>query len=128
MAGETLDIKNHFCLKLGQYCKVHEEEIQCNNKSPITKGAIYLGTIGNIQGVYNIMALNSGRKIVWRNWDLIPMPDTLIACVNTLGRYQPKILTLADRHGRLIGDTETPVVGANSDEDEVEFPGVDAEL
>ena len=59
------------------------------------------------------MALNSGRKIVRLNWDLIPMVETVIARVNTLGSDQPKILTFTDRHGRLIGDVETPVVGAN---------------
>ena len=74
------------------------------------------------------MALNSGKKIFRRNWDLITMPDTVIARVNTLGRDQTKLLTFTDRHGSLIGDVETPGVGANSDEGELEFPGVDAEL
>ena len=74
------------------------------------------------------MALNSGKKVVRRNWDLITMPDTVIACVNTLGRYQNKLLTFTDMYGRLIGYVETPGVGVNSDEGEVEFPGLDAEL
>ena len=74
------------------------------------------------------MALNSGKKIVQCNWYLIPIPDRVIARVNTLGRNQPNILTFTDRHGRLIGDVETPGVGANSDEGEAEFPVVDAEL
>ena len=74
------------------------------------------------------MALSSGKKIIRKNWDLIPMPDTMISCVNTLGGYKPKLLTFTDRHGRLIGDVETPGVGDDSDEVEVEFPGVDAEL
>ena len=74
------------------------------------------------------MALNSGKKIIRKNWDLIPMPDSVIDCVNTLGRDQPKPLTFTYRHGRLIGCVEIPEVGANLDEGEVEFPGVDAEL
>ena len=56
------------------------------------------------------------------------MPDTMISCVNTLGGYKPKLLTFTDRHGHLNGDVETPGVGDDSDEVEVEFPGVDAEL
>ena len=56
------------------------------------------------------------------------MPDTVIACANTLGGNQPKIFTFTDRHGLLIGDVETPGVGANLDEGEVEIPGVDTEL
>ena len=74
------------------------------------------------------MALNSGKKIVRRNWYLIPMPDKVIDRVNTLGSSQPKLITVTDMHGRLIGDVETPGVGDNSDECEVEFLGVDAEL
>jgi hypothetical protein len=31
------------------------------------------------------MALNSGKKIIRRSWDTIPMPDTVIARVNTIG-------------------------------------------
>ena len=56
------------------------------------------------------------------------MPETVIACVSTLGRDQPKLITLTDRNDRLIGDVETPGVGANSNEGEVEFPGVDYEI
>ena len=74
------------------------------------------------------MALNSGKKISRRNWDLIPMPYTVIARVNTLGSNQTKLITFTDRYGRLIGDIETPGVGANSDELEVEFPRLDTEL
>jgi hypothetical protein len=28
------------------------------------------------------MALNTGKKITRRSWDMIPMPDTVIARVN----------------------------------------------
>ena len=62
------------------------------------------------------MTLNSGKKIVRRDWDLISIPYTVIACVNTLGGDQPKLLTFKDSHGRLIGDVET--LGADADSDE----------
>ena len=68
------------------------------------------------------MSLNSRNKIVRRNWYLIPMSYTVIYPINTLCRKQPKLITFIDRYGHLIGDVETPVVGANSDEGEVEFP------
>jgi hypothetical protein len=48
--------------------------------------------------------------------DAIPMPDTVIACVNALGNDQPEQLIFTDRHGYLIGDTEFP--GAHFDDDE----------
>ena len=72
------------------------------------------------------MALNSVNKIVQLNWDLTPMLDTLIARVNILVSNQPKLLTFTDMHGPIIGDVETPVLGSNLDEGEVEFPKVDA--
>ena len=56
------------------------------------------------------------------------MPDTVIACINILGNNQPRLLTFIYRHVRLIGDEETPVLGANSDEDEVASLEVDVEL
>jgi hypothetical protein len=36
------------------------------------------------------MALNTRKKITGRSWDVIPMPDTVIAHVNALGTDQPK--------------------------------------
>ena len=93
---------------------MHEEESPHNSQAPRTKGGgACIGPRGNIQGGYKFMALNSGKKIVRWNWDLIPMPDTVTACIKTLGSNQPKFLTFIDRHGRLIGDVETPEVGAN---------------
>lgn len=70
------------------------------------------------------MALNTGKKIVRRSWDVILMSDMVIVRVNALGSDQPEQLTFTDRHGRLIGDIEIP--GVDSDEaDDVQFPGVD---
>ena len=74
------------------------------------------------------MTLNPGKKIIWRNWDLIPMPDTVIARVNTLGSNQPNLITFIDRHGLLIGDIENSGVGSDSYEGKLEFPGVDTGL
>ena len=40
------------------------------------------------------MALNKGKKIVMRSWDVIPMPDTVITLVNALVSDQPEQLIL----------------------------------
>ena len=52
----------------------------------------------------------------------------VIACVYLLGIDQTKILTFTDRHGRITGNVETPGMGSNSDEGEVDFLGLDAEV
>jgi hypothetical protein len=36
------------------------------------------------------MALNTRKKITCQSWDVIPMPDTVIARVNALGNNQPE--------------------------------------
>jgi hypothetical protein len=79
MSGDTLDYKKHLSLEIGQYCQVHEEDHLCNRQLARTKGAIYLGTSGNMQGGFKFMGLNTGKKIVRRSWDVIPMPDVVIA-------------------------------------------------
>jgi hypothetical protein len=78
MSGEVLDYKKHLCLQIGQYCQVHEEELPRNGQAARTKGAILLGPSGNLQGGFKFMALNTGKKITRRNWDVIPMPDLVI--------------------------------------------------
>jgi hypothetical protein len=123
MSGDTLDFKKHLSLQIGQYCQVHEEDTPRNSQVAHTKGAISLGPSGNIQGGFKFMALNSGKKIVRRSWDVIPMPDVVINRVNELGKDQQSIMTFANRHGRLIGDMEIPGVDSTEDEDDY-FPGV----
>jgi hypothetical protein len=83
------------------------------------------------------MALNSIKKIVRLSWDVIPMLDVVIARGNALGSVQLHQMTFTDRHGRLIGDIEIPVVDADKDDaehflgvepvitDYIEIPGVD---
>ena len=49
------------------------------------------------------MALNTKKKIIRKSWDLITIPETVIARVNKLGRDQPNQLTFIDRQGDIIG-------------------------
>jgi hypothetical protein len=123
MSGETSDYKKHPSLQIGQYCQAHEEDNPRKSQITRTKGAIYLGPSGNLQGGFKFMALNSGKKIVRRSWDVIPMPYLVIDRVNALGRDQPKHITFTDRHGRLISDVE--ILGVDDqEEDDDHLPGV----
>ena len=70
------------------------------------------------------MALDTGKKITRHSWDVIPMPELVIARVNKLGSDQPEMLTFTDRHGNAIGDSELPDVASDEDDD-TPFPGVD---
>ena len=108
MSGEILDYKKHLSPQIGQYCQVHEGYSHRNIHNPRTKGAISLGPSENLQGGFKFMALNTGKKIVWHSWDVIPMPDTVITRVNALGSDQPEQLIFTDRRGRPIGNVKIP--------------------
>ena len=89
LSGEIPDYKKHLSLHIGQYCKVHEEYSPRNSQNLRTKGAISLGPSGKLQGGFKFISLNTGKKIVRRSWDVIPMPDTMTTRVNDLGSDQP---------------------------------------
>jgi hypothetical protein len=69
------------------------------------------------------MALNTGKKIVHRSWDVIPIPDLVVSRVNALCRYQPHHMKFTYRHGCLIGDIEIPGLDSGEEED-AHFPGI----
>ena len=125
MSGEILDYKKHLSLQIRQYCQVHEEDAPRNSYKTRTKDAIFLGPSGNLQGGFKFMALNTGKKIIRRSWDVILMPDTVITRVNALGSNQPEQLVFTDRRGRPIGDVKIPGVDT-SNADHIEIPGVGA--
>ena len=104
MSGEILDYKKHLSLQIGQYCQVNEEDDPINIQNSRTKGAISLGPSVNLQGGFKFMDLNTGKKIVRRSWDVIPIPDIVITRVNALGSDQPEQMIFTDRRGRPIGN------------------------
>jgi hypothetical protein len=127
MSGETLNYKKHLSLQVRQYCHMHEEHTPCNSQSPRTKGAILLGASGNLQGGYKFMALNTRKEITCQSWDVIPMPDTVIACVYALGNDQLEQLIFTNQCGCLIRDVEIPKVMDFEEEndDDAEMPVLD---
>ena len=130
MMGESLDFKKHLSLQFGEYCQVHEEDTPRNSQTARTKAAICLGPSGNIQGGFKFMSLQTGKKIVRRSWDRLPMPDTVITRVNILGKGQPSQLTFKDRKGRPIGDVELtgvdvqgePLIAQNDENGDDDLP------
>ena len=125
MSGEILDCKKHSSLQIGQYCQVYEGDAPRNIQNPRKKGAILLVPSGNLQSGFKFMALNTGKKIVMRSWDVIQMTETVITCINALGSDQPEQLIFTDRRGLPIGDVEISGVDTSKAEN-IEIPGVDA--
>ena len=61
------------------------------------------------------------KEVVMQRWDVIPMPETMIELVGTLGQGQPNDIDLLDRKKLPIGDLNTTGV----DDGETEAPPID---
>ena len=92
MTGKTLNYKRCRAITFGQYFQTKEEDTPCNIRRPLTRDDICMDPSENNQGGFKFMTLISTKKLVKQNWDTIPMPDTVIALVNTIIQGQPNYL------------------------------------
>jgi hypothetical protein len=97
MSGETIKYKQ-YCLPLGTYYQVHEKDSPQNSMAVQTQGAISLGPSNSWQGAHKFYTLMTGKVLVRRSWNVIPMTDGVIAQVNQLGADQPQFLTFYDQN------------------------------
>ena len=79
-----LDAKHHCRAPFGAYCETHEDNTPTNSMKTRGLPTICLGPTGNIQGTYNFLNLSSGLVIKRRDFDELPIPDSIIKKVNTL--------------------------------------------
>jgi hypothetical protein len=78
MTGTALDFAKHCKLPFGAYAEAHEEYPQTNTMAPRTLGVICLGPTGNFQGSYKMMCHQTGRKLTRKQFQELPMPDSII--------------------------------------------------
>jgi hypothetical protein len=97
MSGETINYKQ-YCLPFGTYCQVHKENSPRNSMAARTQGAISLGPSNNWQGAQKFYTLTTGKVVVQRLWNVIPMTDGVITQVNQLGANQSQLLTFYDQN------------------------------
>ena len=104
------DYNFHCKLAFGAYAQVHEENSPTKRQQDRTPGAICLGPSGNLQGGYKFMSLRTGKRLTWRKWTELPMPQEVIDPVNKLGEAdrQKSLLTSYNQHGNAVGDTQNP--------------------
>ena len=62
----------------GDCIEVHEENVITNSISTRIRPAICMGPSGNIQRSTKFMCMNTGKKIVTRNYTRLPMSDSII--------------------------------------------------
>jgi hypothetical protein len=50
------------------------------------------------------LALHTGATMVRHQWVVLPVPSSIIDCVNFIGWREPSILTFTNQHGQDIGE------------------------
>jgi hypothetical protein len=76
-----LDAKMHCKVPFGAYCEVHVDPDITN-----TMWGICLGPTGNMQGSYKFLSLSTGKKVTRRKFTEMPMTDSVIKMVDSLGK------------------------------------------
>ena len=133
VARHKLDAKLHCKAPFGSYCEVHMDPNITNTMEPRTNWAICLGPTGNMQGSYKFLSLNTGKKIVKRNFTEMPITETesVIKRVNEMGRKDnlQKGLSFKNRNGieyKFDNDDEYNVL-AEEGVEAAPFPDIPAE-
>jgi hypothetical protein len=70
------------------------------------------------------LALETGATMIRHQWVVLPMPSSVIDCVNFIGWQEPSILTFTNRHGQNIGENpqDTDLAGNEDLESVVAYP------
>jgi hypothetical protein len=80
-----LDYKKHCRVLPGTYCEVHDEPSPSNMMVPRMHEGILLGPMGNLQGTIKFYCLNTECMLKCHSLMPLPMPDSMIQQVNTIG-------------------------------------------
>ena len=83
-----MDAKKHCRVLPGSYCKVHDEPNPTNTTVRRTHEGIALGPTRNLQGSVKFYCLNTGQVLKQRAFTEIPMPTTVIAKVDKIGKEE----------------------------------------
>ncbi len=59
-----------------------------NTMEPRTRWAVCLGPTGNMQGNYKFLSLTTGKKVTQRKFTEMPMTDSIIRRINSLGKKE----------------------------------------
>ncbi len=103
MMGSCLH-KSNIALSFGVYCQVAENVQPRKSLSPWMQAAILVGSSGNLSSGQVFLALDTGYTIIRHQWVALPMPPTVIDCVNLLGQCKPAMLTFTIQHRQDISD------------------------
>ena len=79
---------------------VHDKLDPSNSMVPHTQPVIAMGSTGILQGSYEFLCLETGKKIIRQAWTKIPMPKSVIDIVNQMGKKELEVLGLTFMDGK----------------------------
>ena len=88
VSRHKLDAKMHCKVPFGAYCEVHVDPDITNTMEPRTEWGICLGPTGNMQGSYKFLSLSTGKKVTRRKFTEMPMTDSVIKMIDSLGKKE----------------------------------------
>ena len=86
VSRHKLDAKMHCKVPFEAYCEIHVYPYITNMMEPRTKWGICLGPTGNMQGSYKFLSLSTGKKVTRRKFTEMPMTDSVIKMIDSLGK------------------------------------------
>lgn len=72
----------------GAYAQVHESADRTKTTNPRTVGAIVLGMSESRSSYYEFMNLNTGKLLLRKNFTILPITDTVVACVEEIAKHR----------------------------------------
>jgi hypothetical protein len=107
MTGTALDFNKHCQIPFGAYAEVHEDNNITNTMTERTHPAICLGPIENFQGTYKFLSLKTGKRINWKQFKELAMPDSIIRQIEAMEtrEKQDKVIIFCNRSGDPISDS-----------------------
>ena len=102
--NQKLDLNTHCKVEFGEYIQTHKEHD--NSMATHTFGAIATCPMGNTQGGYYFIRLDTSHRINRRDWTSLPMPQMVIDQVHRLARWakSKKKLTFTNMYANLLDD------------------------
>ncbi len=88
VSRHKLDAKMHCKVPFGAYCEVHVNPDITNTMEPITRWGICFRPTGNMQGSYKFLSLSTRNKVMQRKFTEMPMTDSVIRMVDSLGKKE----------------------------------------
>ena len=80
--GQHTDYDLHCKITVGHYAEVHDEPETTNTETVRTTSGIALGPAPELDGTWEFMSLQTGKKVTRRNWSKLPITSDILMRVH----------------------------------------------